>query len=79
MKGTRVGFPVFFVFLLLLASEGMATETQAIFRHPCQTPSKRFRGICVSDHRCAGVCQSEGHPTGECEGARRRCLCSVPC
>ncbi|XP_054804942.1 defensin-like protein 1 [Prosopis cineraria] len=78
---SRAGFGVLLVLLLVLASdEGMmAMETEGIWRHPCQVPSKRFKGLCMSDHNCANVCRTEGHSSGECEGARRRCLCSINC
>ncbi|KAJ0725247.1 putative knottin, scorpion toxin, defensin, plant, knottin, scorpion toxin-like superfamily [Helianthus annuus] len=45
----------------------------------CESPSHKFKGICLSDTNCSSVCQSEGFPSGKCIGFRRRCFCIRKC
>ena len=45
----------------------------------CQSPSQKFHGLCLINHNCYVVCQSEGFSSGECDGIRRRCMCTRLC
>ncbi|XP_073275716.1 defensin-like protein [Primulina huaijiensis] len=45
----------------------------------CESKSLRFKGPCLSNTNCASVCHSEGFPSGDCRGFRRRCFCLIPC
>lgn len=45
----------------------------------CESLSYSFKGLCVRDHNCAVVCQTEGFTGGQCKGFRRRCFCNKPC
>nr|UYE91509.1 defensin 4 [Zingiber officinale] len=64
------------IVLLLLATDGTGKgAVEAILHHHCKTPSRTFKGLCVSDSNCAQVCRSEGFPGGDCHGVRRRCMC----
>ncbi|CAL5197289.1 unnamed protein product [Lathyrus oleraceus] len=66
-----------FVFLFLLATEmGPAIVANA---RDCESPSQKFKGVCLSDRNCASVCQTEGFTGGDCKGLRQRCFCTKPC
>ncbi|XLU40895.1 hypothetical protein S245_035709, partial [Arachis hypogaea] len=45
----------------------------------CASQSHRFKGVCLSDTNCASVCKTEGFPSGDCHGFRRRCFCTKHC
>ncbi|GAB4857140.1 hypothetical protein Ancab_015051, partial [Ancistrocladus abbreviatus] len=45
----------------------------------CTSPSRLFRGPCAIGKNCEAVCEKEGFTTGQCEGFRRRCICTKPC
>ncbi|XP_075509836.1 defensin-like protein isoform X1 [Primulina tabacum] len=45
----------------------------------CESKSLRFKGPCLSSTNCASVCHSEGFPSGDCRGFRRRCFCLIRC
>ncbi|KAI4313399.1 hypothetical protein L6164_026384 [Bauhinia variegata] len=70
-----------FVHFLLLFLRIFKSEMGPIVAEArsCDSPSHRFKGICLSSRNCASVCQTEGFPRGNCRGFRRRCLCSKPC
>ncbi|XP_048496591.1 defensin Ec-AMP-D2-like [Beta vulgaris subsp. vulgaris] len=53
--------------------------TKVVEARICESPSYRFRGICVSRNNCANVCKTEGFPGGRCRGFRRRCFCYKHC
>ncbi|GFP94954.1 defensin-like protein [Phtheirospermum japonicum] len=65
-------FGLVFVLVLSLA-------TQAAMGRMCETPSSKFKGVCLSDTNCELVCSSEGFVDGQCEGFRQRCMCRKPC
>ncbi|CAO2818665.1 unnamed protein product [Amaranthus hypochondriacus] len=67
---------IFLVLLLLLATEMGPKVAEA---RTCTTPSQKFRGLCISKRNCEGVCNTEGFPSGSCDGLRRRCMCGRPC
>ncbi|MED6190005.1 hypothetical protein PIB30_101536 [Stylosanthes scabra] len=67
-----------FVLLLLLVATEMGPTMVAEAR-TCLSQSHRFKGPCVSDTNCASVCKTEGFPSGDCRGFRRRCFCKKHC
>ncbi|KAL8139720.1 hypothetical protein V2J09_005741 [Rumex salicifolius] len=71
----RTLFPLLFLLLLVTASEmGAVVEGRT-----CETQSHKFKGTCLRGSNCASICQTEGFPSGDCVGLRRRCFCSKPC
>ncbi|XP_060172004.1 defensin-like protein isoform X2 [Lycium barbarum] len=67
----------FLVAMLLLATEmGPMSSVEA---RTCESQSKRFKGLCVSDTNCATVCLTEGFTGGHCRGLRHRCFCTRDC
>nr|DAD43928.1 TPA_asm: hypothetical protein HUJ06_002158 [Nelumbo nucifera] len=64
---------VLLLLTLLLASQEMVDAKM------CKTPSRQFRGLCLIGRNCDNVCRGEGFPDGDCDGFRRRCICSRPC
>ncbi|KAL6629928.1 hypothetical protein ACP70R_029693 [Stipagrostis hirtigluma subsp. patula] len=58
--------------LVLLTFAGAKAEL-------CTYPSKTFKGLCMDNRNCAGVCVSESYTGGYCQGVRRQCLCTKDC
>ncbi|QCD84914.1 Gamma Purothionin [Vigna unguiculata] len=73
-RKTILGFMLLLV--LIFASDVAVKKTEA---RECETPSKTFRGLCISDRNCEAVCNTEGFPNGKCEGLRQRCMCIRNC
>ncbi|KAL8159886.1 hypothetical protein V2J09_001423 [Rumex salicifolius] len=70
-------FVLFILALVLLGPQvGVVVQTEAIL---CEVPSQKFRLMCISDRKCAGVCSTEGFPDGHCKGMRKRCFCRKAC
>ncbi|KAG8498720.1 hypothetical protein CXB51_005052 [Gossypium anomalum] len=65
----------FLLLLVLLAEMGPTT----VEGRKCESPSHKFKGMCMNRDNCATVCQTEGYEDGKCEGFRRRCICIKPC
>ncbi|KAL6505853.1 hypothetical protein OROHE_023232 [Orobanche hederae] len=65
-----------FVLVMLIFSIGMMAEART-----CESQSKNFKGVCVSNTNCANVCKNEGQgfTGGHCRGVRRRCFCTKNC
>ncbi|KAF3331277.1 Defensin SD2 [Carex littledalei] len=82
MENAQRLFPAFVLLLLLLASSvtipSIALETEmgvpSVEARICETPSAKFKHICMSSANCASICGSEGFVGGKCQGARMRIL-----
>ncbi|TYH25142.1 hypothetical protein ES288_A03G145600v1 [Gossypium darwinii] len=71
---------VFATFLLLLVLLKIVEMGPTIVGgRKCDSPSKKFNGMCMNHDNCATVCQTESHGDGKCEGFYRRCICIKPC
>ncbi|KAL5721638.1 hypothetical protein ACHQM5_005258 [Ranunculus cassubicifolius] len=69
--------PVLLIILILTASE-IAPRVSAARR--CDSPSRKFRGVCLYDSNCRVTCRTEGFATGSCDGfVNRKCVCYKPC
>ncbi|MBA0711431.1 hypothetical protein Golax_010617, partial [Gossypium laxum] len=42
----------------------------AVEGRKCESPSHKFKGMCMNHDNCATVCQTEGYEDGKCEGFR---------
>lgn len=65
--------------LILVLCEFEENGPRSVEARVCGAPSQKFKGICLSDRNCGNVCESEGFPSGNCQGLRRRCFCTRPC
>ncbi|CAB4276970.1 unnamed protein product [Prunus armeniaca] len=45
----------------------------------CKYKSHLFKGMCFNKDKCYFICQSEAFERGQCEGIRRRCMCTKTC
>ncbi|XBJ21700.1 hypothetical protein VPH35_000207 [Triticum aestivum] len=72
--------PAVLLLLLLLVATEMGTTKVAEAR-TCLSQSHKFKGTCLSDSNCAGVCRTENFPDGECNSHRleRKCFCKRTC
>ncbi|WVZ23452.1 hypothetical protein V8G54_001996 [Vigna mungo] len=61
-RKTTVGFML--LLLVIFASDGSMKRTEA---RECRTPSRTFKGLCLSDKNCESVCNTEGFTGGKCE------------
>lgn len=68
---TSVNIFVLCVFNLEMVRQVGATE--------CKYKSHLFKGMCFNKDKCYFICQSEGFERGQCEGIRRRCMCTKTC
>ncbi|KAM3399952.1 hypothetical protein ACQJBY_005057 [Aegilops geniculata] len=71
--------PAVLLLLLLVATE-MGT-TKVVEARTCLSQSHKFKGTCLSNSNCAGVCRTENFPDGECNSHRleRKCFCKRTC
>ncbi|KAG6777725.1 hypothetical protein POTOM_017554 [Populus tomentosa] len=69
-------YGLFFLLLLVLASQEMVVPTEA---RVCLSQSHHYKGPCLRGHNCAMVCKTEGFAGGECKGFRSRCFCAKRC
>ncbi|CAL5204425.1 unnamed protein product [Lathyrus oleraceus] len=61
----KIGFGFFFILFILLVSQ-MVVETEG---NSCKSKSSQFKGICLSNKKCARVCHLEGFlEGGKCKG-----------
>ncbi|KAM3405878.1 hypothetical protein ACQJBY_000106 [Aegilops geniculata] len=76
----RAATPAVLLLLLLLVATEMGTMKTAEAR-TCLSQSHKFKGTCLSDSNCAGVCRTENFPDGECNSHRleRKCFCKRTC
>ncbi|KAF6992793.1 hypothetical protein CFC21_009754 [Triticum aestivum] len=72
--------PAVLLLLLLLVATEMGT-TKVVEARTCLSQSHKFKGTCLSDSNCAGVCRTENFPDGECNSHRleRKCFCKRTC
>ncbi|XP_037446105.1 defensin Tk-AMP-D2-like [Triticum dicoccoides] len=72
--------PTVLLLLLLLVATEMGTMKTAEAR-TCLSQSHKFKGTCLSNSNCAGVCRTENFPDGECNSHRleRKCFCKRTC
>ncbi|PHT99295.1 Defensin-like protein, partial [Capsicum chinense] len=56
-----------------------ASDIELAEARTCGSSIQRFKGLCVRNNNCASFCNTEGFPTGKCEGFRRRCFCTRNC
>ncbi|XP_020172227.1 defensin Tk-AMP-D2 [Aegilops tauschii subsp. strangulata] len=72
--------PAVLLLLLLLVATEMGTMKTAEAR-TCLSQSHKFKGTCLSNSNCAGVCRTENFPDGECNSHRleRKCYCKRTC
>ncbi|KAF0892438.1 hypothetical protein E2562_016725 [Oryza meyeriana var. granulata] len=75
MESSRRFFPAIVVLLLLV----VATEVAPAQARECETPSSKFKGMCMIDANCGHLCKTEGFLGGDCRGFRRRCMCTTAC
>ncbi|XP_022973847.1 defensin-like protein 1 [Cucurbita maxima] len=68
-----------FLLILLIFSSSEEMIGRTVEGRVCQSPSQKFHGLCLINHNCYVVCQSEGFSGGECDGIRRRCMCTRLC
>ncbi|BAT73193.1 uncharacterized protein HKW66_Vig0013460 [Vigna angularis] len=61
---------------LVLADDVTVKRTEAEI---CWSPSRSFKGLCLSSGKCARVCRTEGNTGGKCKGFLLRCHCSSTC
>ncbi|KAM3405867.1 hypothetical protein ACQJBY_000099 [Aegilops geniculata] len=82
MASTRrmAAAPAVLLLLLLLVATEMGTMKTAEAR-TCLSQSHKFKGTCLSNSNCAGVCRTENFPDGECNSHRleRKCFCKRTC
>uniref|UniRef100_M1B7U5 Defensin n=2 Tax=Solanum tuberosum TaxID=4113 RepID=M1B7U5_SOLTU len=45
----------------------------------CESPSRRFKGLCFNTWKCRFVCSTERFSSGHCNGLRHRCICTKQC
>ncbi|KAL5721640.1 hypothetical protein ACHQM5_005260 [Ranunculus cassubicifolius] len=70
-------FPILLLVLILSACEIAPSVTAA---RRCDSPSRKFRGVCLYDDNCKVTCKTEGFPSGSCDGiVNRKCVCYKPC
>ncbi|KAL1221099.1 Defensin-like protein 10 [Cardamine amara subsp. amara] len=59
-------------FMLLFATGMGPVEAKT-----CESPSSKFKGVCLNSASCAKVCPTEGASGGRCNSLR--CICSKTC
>nr|QLH55386.1 defensin 4 [Allium cepa] len=67
------------ILLFILLSATDMTPATMVEARTCLSQSHKFKGKCFSGTNCANVCKTEGFPSGQCQGFRRRCFCSTNC
>nr|GMD80125.1 defensin-like protein P322 [Ipomoea batatas] len=69
--------------MLFMATESAELGTNTIMaEEPCERPSRKYKGACLTTADCAVVCQTEGFADGKCKGKRikSKCTCIMrPC